>query len=64
MMDNSLHALLEGLIDYAGLFPPAELDMERAVRKYIGFRTEAESWMLARFVLPARPVAGPQPWKL
>jgi len=52
-MDGSLRALLEGLIDYAGLFPPAELDMERAVRKYIEYHDGEDVWMLARFVVPA-----------
>ena len=53
MMDGSLRALLEGLIDYAGLFPPTGLDMERAARSFISYRSGTESWMLARFVMPA-----------
>jgi hypothetical protein len=52
-MSASLRALLTGLIDYAGLFPPAELPLEQALRNYARYRTEPESWMLGRFVCPA-----------
>lgn len=52
-MHASLRALLTGIIDYAGLFPPAGLPMEQSVRNYLSYRQEAESWMLGRFVCPA-----------
>ncbi len=52
-MPASLRALLEGVIDYAGLFPPARLPLDEAVRNYLRYRREPESWMLARFVCPA-----------
>lgn len=51
-----LRALLTGLIDYAGLFPPAGLGMEDAVRNYASYvngEHSAYSWMLGRFILPA-----------
>jgi hypothetical protein len=48
----AVQALLEGLIDYAGLFPPAGLAMERAVAAYAAHRRGAERWILARFVVP------------
>ena len=48
----SLHALLAGAIDYAGLFPPATLDMRDAVARYADYRGTAEAWALGRFVLP------------
>ena len=44
--------LLTGLIDYAGLFPPARLDMSTAVRNYGAYRSSPDSWMLARFISP------------
>lgn len=50
---RSLHALLHSIVDYAGLFPPAALDMERAVREYATYRASADAWMLGRFVVPA-----------
>jgi hypothetical protein len=52
-MVASLRALLDGVIDYAGLFPPARLPLEQAVRNYLRYRRGPESWMLARFVCPS-----------
>lgn len=52
-MNAALRALLTGLIDYAGLFPPAKLPMDEAVRNYLRYRDEAEGWMLGRFICPA-----------
>jgi hypothetical protein len=46
-------ALLTGLIDYAGLFPPAGLGMEDAVAEHARHNAEPEAWMLGRFVSPA-----------
>jgi hypothetical protein len=45
--------LLTGVVDYAGLFPPAGLDMAVAVHNYAAYQAHDESWMLGRFVLPA-----------
>lgn len=50
---TTLHTLLEGLIDYAGLFPPAGLDMPEAVQKYARYKQSEYSWMLGRFIVPA-----------
>jgi hypothetical protein len=52
-MSATLRALLGGTLDYAGLFPPARLPLEQAVRNYLRYRREPESWVLGRFVLPA-----------
>src|SRR5262245_33954247 len=52
-MTEGLRTLLEGVIDYAGLFPPAKLPLDAALRNYARYRRQAESWMLGRFVLPA-----------
>lgn len=52
-MSTALHALLAGIVDYAGLFPPAALGMGEAVAKYAVHRASRERWMLGRFVLPA-----------
>jgi hypothetical protein len=53
MTTASLRALLEGLIDYAGLFPPAALSMQDAVRNYARYREGAFAWALGCFVVPA-----------
>lgn len=43
---------MSGLIDYAGLFPPAALDMATAVHKYAEYRETEYRWALGRFVVP------------
>jgi hypothetical protein len=50
---SALRALLQGSIDYAGLFPPAGLDMAAAVANYRAYRDGAYAWALGRFVAPA-----------
>ncbi|HZZ65807.1 MAG TPA: hypothetical protein VFE17_09935 [Candidatus Baltobacteraceae bacterium] len=47
-----MRTLLNELVDYAGLFPPARLAMADAVPEYIGARTGAYAWMLGRFIVP------------
>jgi len=70
---ESLRVLLRDLIDYAGLFPPAALDMKSAVANYARYLIGEYSWMLGRFVLPASrlaefeqalPADQLQPWRL
>ncbi|MDB5048454.1 MAG: hypothetical protein JWO30_1525 [Fibrobacteres bacterium] len=51
-METSLQILMEGLIDYAGLFPPASLDMDAAVRNYASYARSPQAAWLGRFVLP------------
>src|SRR5215831_1624006 len=51
-MNHSLRDLLSGLIDYAGLFPPAALDMSAAAREYAEYRESEYRWALGRFVIP------------
>jgi hypothetical protein len=50
---SPLRALLENLIDYAGLFPPSALPMAQAIENYQRYRQSPENWMLGRFVVPA-----------
>jgi hypothetical protein len=52
VINHSLRDLLLGLIDYAGLFPPAALDMPTAARKYAEYRESEYRWALGRFVVP------------
>jgi hypothetical protein len=51
--DGVLRSLLAGLIDYAGLFPPAGLGMDEAVRNYDSYASGDDAWMLGRFIVPA-----------
>src|SRR5581483_11690520 len=52
-MTESLQALLAGVIDYAGLFPPAQLPFESAFSSYLRYRDGPHAWLLGRFVVPA-----------
>jgi hypothetical protein len=48
-----IRVLLRDAIDYAGLFPPAQLDMPGAVAEYASYLASADAWALGRFVVPA-----------
>jgi hypothetical protein len=49
---TAVQFLFDRLIDYAGLFPPAELQMSQAVENYLRYLRSPERWMLGRFILP------------
>ena len=57
MTSPALRTLLSGLIDYAGLFPPAGLGMAEAVRNYDTYVRGERAWMLGRFIVPAARLA-------
>lgn len=48
----TLRVLLEGLVEYAGLFPPAALPMHAAVENYAAYLGSPTAWMLGRFIVP------------
>lgn len=49
---SAIHTLLDSLIDYAGLFPPAKLSMVEAVRNHAGYLSGQDSPALGRFIVP------------
>jgi hypothetical protein len=51
-MTESMGVLLAGLIDYAGLFPPAKLDMSRAASGYARHLMGPNARALGRFICP------------
>jgi hypothetical protein len=51
-LNSPLHPLLTGLIDYAGLFPPAKLDMAPTVENFARYLHSPEGWMLGRLIVP------------
>ena len=51
-MHASARTLLAGLIDYAGLFPPAFLPMAAAVHNYAHYQGIPFFWVLGCFVVP------------
>lgn len=48
---TAIEAALAGLIDYAGLYPPAGVDMRTAVRNYLDYRNGKHAWILGRFIV-------------
>jgi hypothetical protein len=54
---TATEALLSGLIDYAGLFPPAHLDLRSTVENYRSYRVGPQAWALGRLILPVNIVA-------
>lgn len=51
--DLPVRVLLADAIDYAGLFPPAQLDMAGAVSEYASYLESDDAWALGAFVVPA-----------
>lgn len=56
-MTPAADALLEGLFDYAGLFPPASLDLDASTAAYARYRTGPDAALLGRFIVPAAALA-------
>ncbi len=56
-MTNSLKIFLSQIVDYAGLYPPANLPLEEAFCNFVKYQHDAEVWMLSRFVIPAKRLA-------
>ena len=56
-MIASLGNLLKGVIDYAGLFPPADLEMNRAVEIFTADRQGAYYKWLQHFIVPAERIS-------
>lgn len=52
-MIGTVETLLTGLIDYAGLFPPAKCDMATAVQNYARYQNGTERFALGRFICTA-----------
>lgn len=52
MVTQSLRTMLSGVVDYAGLFPPAGLAMAPAAEAFARDRGGLHEWMLGRFVCP------------
>jgi hypothetical protein len=58
MPPSPLRAGLAGLVDYAGLFPPASLDLASVVTRFAAYAESDEQWMLGRLIVPL-PQLGP-----
>lgn len=49
---SPLRTLLTGIVDYAGLFPPAKLEMRPTVENYRAYLESEHNWMLGRLIVP------------
>jgi hypothetical protein len=47
---GAVKAFFSGLIDYAGLFPPAALGVQEAILNFREYLDRPERWILARFI--------------
>ncbi|OAI46355.1 hypothetical protein AYO44_01980 [Planctomycetaceae bacterium SCGC AG-212-F19] len=61
-MRASLRALLTGVIEYAGMFPPVSLPLDESIRNYLRYCTDSDSWMLGRFICPVARLAEVEPF--
>ncbi len=75
---TAVDALLSGLVDYAGLFPPAKEGMREALENYASYRAGDDRSALGRFIVPISRLKelenasrglmphdpGPEPWRL
>ncbi len=49
---SAIRSLMAGMIDYAGLFPPAALDMKAVVGNYSEYASGQENSALGRLIVP------------
>ncbi len=75
---KAVDALLAGLVDYAGLFPPSSEDMRDALENYASYRASEDRSALGRFIVPVSRLKeledaggslmprgrGEEPWRL
>ncbi len=76
---DSLRILLTSIVDYAGLFPPAALDLPTTLANWRRYVAGEHAWMLGRLILPIAkltdfasliekeaciPPPGNDPWRL
>jgi hypothetical protein len=50
MEARTLISFMRGIIDYAGMYPPANLNLVDAFRKYCSYLVSQDEWMVSRFV--------------
>lgn len=50
---SAIDSLLRGLIDYAGMYPPASLNLQTAAQNYLGYKRSKHGWALGRFIVDA-----------
>jgi len=61
-MKASFKAFMREIIDYAGLFPPADLSLDTSLHKYNKYRNSDDAWMLSRYIIPASRLVELKPY--
>jgi hypothetical protein len=56
LVKKSSKVFFEGLVDYAGLFPPAECSLAEALKRYATYQNSAKAFILGRFIIPLAKV--------
>lgn len=62
-MKASFKAFMREIIDYAGLFPPADLSLDTSLHKYKKYRNSDDAWMLSRYIIPAGRLSELKPYR-
>lgn len=62
MVNTGITPFMTRLIDYAGLFPPASLSLDSAIRHYATYQSGEDAWMLGSFVIPATRLTELKPY--
>jgi hypothetical protein len=50
MEARALISFMRGIIDYAGMYPPANLNLADAFRNYCNYLVSQDEWMMSRFI--------------
>ena len=51
---KSISLFTDSLIDYAGLFPPAKLDLKTSFNNFVFYQSNKYSSMLSKFICPVK----------
>lgn len=51
---SAFQTFMAQILDYAGMYPPANLPLQDAFHNFIVYQTDPHAWMLSRFVVPAK----------
>ncbi len=50
MKMSAFNNFMKGLIDYAGMYPPANLDLSTAFKGYLKYLNSEDEWMMDKFI--------------
>ena len=50
---HSIKTFMNKMVDYAGIFPPASLNLAQAFHNFIFYSQGEYKWMLSKFIIPA-----------